>query len=109
MGAAKGRCAGCGFTASLSAAERHVMGCSDYATAFRADPSLLSPGPEHERWVASGEAAADREARDAAAWAARAEKQARFREAEAARWGTSATSQSPGTSGENDPREEAAG
>ena len=52
MATGRGRCAGCGETADLSATRRHIVSCSKWAALYQRDPAhALSPEDEYERWV----------------------------------------------------------
>jgi len=85
--AAKGRCAGCGKAGALKVIQRHVVACDAYAKAYRDDPTILDPEPEHERWIASGDAEAQAADIDSGKWAERERRQQAYRAAEKDRWG----------------------
>jgi hypothetical protein len=79
---AQGRCAGCGLTAEVKAADWHVLSCGDYADLYRKDPAAaLAPAAEYLRWRESeraAERAADLAQRVGDTKQQRAESVARF-------------------------------
>lgn len=53
---AKGRCAGCQATGTLSRIEAHIVDCPAWLALDRAAGHDLSPAAEHERWTEHGRA-----------------------------------------------------
>lgn len=91
---ARGRCAGCGREGAEKAITGHVTGCPQYQSLFAAEPGrALAPAAEYQRYVASGDKDAAKEAYDDRRTREGADLQGEFRRREQDRWGGAAQSQ----------------